>query len=79
MVKRYGFDDDGITWGPNTDGAFVSAHEYDALAARLAEALKTLDAIDEEGDDYYYDIREPKNRLSGGGTWSGSSPSRAQR
>ena len=42
MVKRYGFDDDGITWGPNTDGAFVSAHEYDALAARLAEAERLL-------------------------------------
>ena len=29
-----------------------------ALQARLAEALKTLDAIDEEGDDHYYDIAD---------------------
>ena len=28
------------------------------LQARLAEALKTLDAIDEEGDDHYYDIAD---------------------
>ena len=32
--------------------------EMKRLQARLAEALKTLDAIDEEGDDHYYDIAD---------------------
>lgn len=32
--------------------------ERDALAARLAEALRVLDTIDEEGDDRYYGIAD---------------------
>ena len=40
------------------DHISTKAKERDALQARLAEALKTLDAIDEEGDDHYYDIAD---------------------
>lgn len=36
----------------------VLASDYFALAARLAEALRVLDTIDEEGDDHYYGIAD---------------------
>lgn len=32
--------------------------DHDALAARMAEALRVLDTIDEEGDDHYYGIAD---------------------
>lgn len=63
MVERYGFDDDGITWGPNTGGAFVSVHDYDALAARLAEIEKVVVACHQE-------IYSRDARLAEAGRWA---------